>query len=112
MKTKFKWRFAWWLGILASAFIANQSFGTGSTILSMLCGGIGAAAFLFIRPNVSIKDRMKKVSLFELMLPCFLVVFAAVQDFEHMNRYLALFPYLVIFLAGGAAGGRIFLERE
>lgn len=91
--------------------MSNVSYGAGSLILAVIGSGIGAGAFLFVRPSIPIKPRLEKVSIFGAILPFILYLFGSVQGFDNMERHLALVPYLSIFIAGTTAGGRILFEK-
>lgn len=91
--------------ILAYSFLREEAF-----FWTFVCV-VGSAAFLFPRPTVSMRERVRLVGLWELMAPVVLIVFATVNNPVNLRLNSLRLVFLTVFFVGAGTAARLFFKR-
>lgn len=72
---------------------------------------VGMAAFLLVKPSVSLKERFQMIGLWELMAPVVLIVLATVDNPAELKQNATRLVFIVVFFVGMGTAARLIFWR-
>jgi hypothetical protein len=112
MKFGFLERVVACLVVIAIAVALNINAPAGQILFCAVLGAVGAAGFLLVKVEISMTERFRMLSVWELMMPVLVIVYLSAIEPGNLERNVVLLVFMSIFVAGFATAVRLLLLRK
>ena len=98
--------------VIAAAFLLTQHSHPRDDLFCAVIGGLGTAAFLFVKPSLPLRARFRLVGIWDMMLPVLITTWAMHEDPENIDRYIVLLVFMTLFIVGMSVGIQLLLTGK